>query len=828
MVDILNRRGKISCVGGNMFNKLSLKLKIVILGLLISIIPQIFVAVIIRSQNNKMTLIAEQESKHLALEDLRHIIKGVVSSMEIQNANSQKMVNHGFNVAKALYDDTGETNFGGSKDAVAWKAINQYTKEETNVSLPEMYVGNVWLGQYYDDADFVPIVDQVQNLVGGTCTVFQRMNDQGDMLRVATNVKKLDGTRAIGTYIPQTNPDGSANPVIEAILKGEIYRGKAYVVNAWYITVYAPIYDEDQNIVGVLYVGVKQKEFAMIRDSIINTVVSKKGYVYVLDTEGHYVVSKGGKRDGELIIDAKDSDGNYFIQDIISKALKLKSGEVSYIRYPWKNAEDTEAMYKTVCYTYYEPWGWIIGAGAFENELFEVGQKLKSISKQASIVQLLIIVIVLILSCLIWLALSSKITQSLMNVVGSIAKVTKSVNIAASEIASSSQKMAEGTTEQAANIEEASAMLREMSSMTQQTSDNSSESNKLALIVSDEASSGGKSVDKMADAINEIKKSADQTAKIIKTIDDIAFQTNLLALNAAVEAARAGEAGKGFAVVAEEVRNLAQRCAEAAKNTTELIEQSRSHSERGVVVVGEVGSALGGIVDGINKVASLISEVSSANSEQSSGINQIDASVTQMNQLTQSNAANAEESAAASYELSSQADELATTVDVLNALILGSDKEIKLPQDSEISSSPANYDSKFVDNSPSYNDIPMTQEFEASMHETDNADSFENIVMDESVVEDIPMTEEPSITPDIPMDTEEPEDTPIETEQQESEVQVSETSAAEDLENIMGDEIAMNQASPTGTNDTVIADTATQVDIIDKTDIPTDTDDNFV
>jgi methyl-accepting chemotaxis protein len=176
---------------------------------------------------------------------------------------------------------------------------------------------------------------------------------------------------------------------------------------------------------------------------------------------------------------------------------------------------------------------------------------------------------------------------------------------------------------------------------------------------------------RMGHAITKIKGSSDQTAKIIKTIDEIAFQTNLLALNAAVEAARAGDAGKGFAVVAEEVRNLAQRSAEAAKNTAALIEESQQNANDGVAVSNEVGGILAQIVESVQKLTQLIGEVSAASDEQSKGILQIGTAVTEMDKLTQSNAANAEESASASEELAAQAKELGDMVEVLVGIVKG-------------------------------------------------------------------------------------------------------------------------------------------------------------
>jgi methyl-accepting chemotaxis protein len=240
---------------------------------------------------------------------------------------------------------------------------------------------------------------------------------------------------------------------------------------------------------------------------------------------------------------------------------------------------------------------------------------------------------------------------------------------AAGQVATSAQSLSQGATEQAASLEETSASMEEMASMTRQNAENSQSAASLMNDVDAKVQGSNQALGDMVASMASIQASSQQVAKIIKTIDEIAFQTNILALNAAVEAARAGEAGMGFAVVADEVRNLAQRSAQAARDTATLIEESIAKAEAGNVKVGQVSTAIAAITDSVSQVKNLVDGVSVASRQQSQGIDQVSQAIAQMEKVTQTTAATAEESAAASEELNAQAEGVTHVVSQLELLV---------------------------------------------------------------------------------------------------------------------------------------------------------------
>ncbi|MBN2247496.1 MAG: hypothetical protein JW733_02220 [Coriobacteriia bacterium] len=297
-------------------------------------------------------------------------------------------------------------------------------------------------------------------------------------------------------------------------------------------------------------------------------------------------------------------------------------------------------------------------------------------SGSAKLLSIIMVVAGVVLAVVLSFVITRSITGPIGRVIAGLTAGAEQVTAASLQVSQASQQLASGASEQASSLEETSSSLEEMSSMTRQNAANSRQADGMARETRVAAGKGLDVMREMGLAIGKIKESTDSTAKIIKTIDDIAFQTNLLALNAAVEAARAGEAGKGFAVVAEEVRNLSQRSAEAAKSTAALIEASQVNADGGVGVAAEVSKLLEDIAGSVDKVTNLMSEVAAASEEQAQGIDQVNTAVSQMDRVTQGNAANAEESASASEELSAQARELYDMVGALRRIVGGAKSKV--------------------------------------------------------------------------------------------------------------------------------------------------------
>lgn len=652
-----------------MHKRLSLKVRLITIGTLLAIIPLSLITGITLWQFATTLQVATTETDKLASNALTQIAEGVYNICQTQQETIEMELNNAIHVAEDVIARNQGLNLN-NQEMVKWKAVNQFTKESQSLTLPQMQVGNQWLGQHTNPNAKAPVVDELMRLLDTTCTVFQKMPD-GSMLRVATNVTKLDGKRAIGTFIPHIMKDQSKNPVVKTLLAGETFRGRAFVVNKWYLTVYKPVKNESGQIIGAIYVGIPQEKVPSLRKAVLNIKVGESGYVFVINKEGTYIISKNGQRDGENILEAQDADGEFMVKEIVRKASALSPLETAIHRYNWINPGEELPREKVTAIRYFEKWDWIIGAGGYSDEFYTSTHKIQSMRDQSYWIFGILGLSSILISIFVWLITAGRIGYNLNNASTQLAQGAMQVSQAASLVTENSQMLAEGTTEQAASIEETTASITDLSNTTSNNAEQAGEASKMADKASDLAEHGVDKMVQLCEAMNRIHNFSNETAKTLKVIDEIAFQTNLLALNAAVEAARAGEAGKGFAVVAEEVRSLAIRAAEAAQSTQNTIQQSVGFAQNGVNLSAEVNEALTQIASEIEKTATFIGEISSSSKEQAFGLNQIKVALDQIDIVVQRNAASAEESASAAEELNDQVTTTNSVITNLNRLIQG-------------------------------------------------------------------------------------------------------------------------------------------------------------
>lgn len=520
------------------------------------------------------------------------------------------------------------------------------------------------------------MVDEISRDLSIVATIFVKENN--DFKRVLTSIKKDDESRAVGTFL------GDKSAAFPFVSKGEKFIGRADILNKTYITGYEPLKSSTGEIIGILFVGIPLSKVNEIIAKEINlslktfsllVIILLAVFSFITLKFVHHYISKPisscvdiadnlakGNTDIQVEVISKDELG-LLVQSMANMVLSLKKmyQDTQYlsensIKGNLNSRADISKHhgdYRKIICGFNDTLDAIINP---LNETMSVMQRLAEKDLTARVrsdfngdFELL----------------KNNINLAAEHLEEAIIQVDETVEHiyqATGHIKTSSQVLAEASTKQAASLEEISSSLVEISALTNNNAEHSKQGIKLTDQAVHSVDESSLSMNNMNDAMDTILKSSQETGKIIRTIDEIAFQTNLLALNAAVEAAHAGEAGKGFAVVAEEVKNLALRSAEAAKNTNELIDEAGKNSQKGFSYVEKVTESFSLIQENIQKVKTIVLEITSFSEEQARGVNQINIGMNELNKITQQNAANAEESASTSNELQKLADTLLNLV----------------------------------------------------------------------------------------------------------------------------------------------------------------------
>ncbi|WP_222263903.1 methyl-accepting chemotaxis protein [Modestobacter marinus] len=540
---------------------------------------------------------------------------------------------------------------------VAWDARNQVTSQVTPVVLPRMVVGGTWLGQNADPAVRTPVVDQVAELVGGTVTIYQRMNEAGDMLRVATTVVGTSGSRAIGTYVPATGTDGAPDPVVAAVLAGETRSGTALVAGSWSVTEHQPLLDAAGRVIGMIDVAPAQAGPPALRAAVTDAAVGEHGSVSVLGgtgaLAGTVLVSRHGTADGDVLLGATDADGTAYVEEIVTAARELDPGEQATVTY-----RDAATGAHTVQLAYHRPWDWVIAVDAQDSDLTGPVERLEE--GRSSMLTALVVTAVLLgvaTSAVAWWTarrlteplrvldrhlveiadgggdLTRRLDDSTPDEVGELART---VDRFVEKVAGTVRDVAVcagALADTAAGVARVADGLGERATRNR---DQTRDAHRAAAEISSGVGSAAAGAEQMGSAIREIARSASdashvgqgavelaartetaiaalgtssaEISDVVKVITAVAEQTNLLALNATIEAARAGEAGKGFAVVATEVKELAREASRASEEIHRRVQSIQVDTSAAVGSIGQIVGVIREMTDHQTTIAGAVEE----------------------------------------------------------------------------------------------------------------------------------------------------------------------------------------------------------------------------
>ncbi|WP_416761065.1 Cache 3/Cache 2 fusion domain-containing protein [Roseateles sp. So40a] len=530
-------------------------------------------------------------------------------------------------------------------------------------------------------------VDRFTRLTGGNATIFARKGTD-DFIRITTSVKKEDGSRAVGTTLAR---DGAP---FAKLSTGETYIGPATLFKVPYMTRYSPIKDASGKVVGILYIGFDmrglQQELVKMADAV---KLYETGGLYLLDpgkTPADALLRAHPRSQGKKLSEVMPAEqAEQYVKTLVDDAdgvlekVQAVYGEKYTDAFAvarksqatgwWVVAEASRAQALAAHNTtLWVLWGLmlatvvLLGLGVTWMLGRWVGRPLAELNAAVEAVaagDLTRPVQVLQQDDLGALAAGvERMRQQLARTINEVRQASDSIGTASAEVAAGSRDLSARTEQSASHLQETASALEELASSMSQTAASAAQAHQLVGESDKAAQRGGSVVAQVVTTMDEISAASRQIGDIIGTIDSIAFQTNILALNAAVEAARAGEQGRGFAVVAAEVRQLAQRSAEAAKQIKGLITASGERVESGAKLVGDTGDAMRDIVSSVKRVTDIIGEISTASREQSQGVSRINGAVAQLDQGTQQNAALVEESTAAAESLREQAHRLVEQV----------------------------------------------------------------------------------------------------------------------------------------------------------------------
>jgi methyl-accepting chemotaxis protein len=616
----------------------------------------------------------------LTVRNLTDQIKGVESAIMVSNSDNQerkkKLIDYWLQKINSRIDIRKE-----ERDTLS--AENQVTHEKTQTQVPALYVDGVKLATN-------EFVDSLSARTDEAVTLFVRV--ESGFYRVSTSIKKPDGSRNSGTFIP------SSSAVSQALMKGEQFIGRALVAGSWYVTAYAPILKNGE-VVGSFFMGSVETSYAKIKDYLKSQKILQTGYFYILNSEGQLILHPS--KEGENVLSSSDMDGRKIFQEIINK-------KIGNIEYRWLNAETKLPQDKLAVFYYFPQMDWYVAASLNLEEA------------QAPIVRLKWILFLIATGMTSAMAIATlifgKYVAAKLVAISSVLKSSgKQVSHNSEELTHVAQSLAQATRDQASNLQQTVAAIEEIRSMIMKSLEGTGVTESLSSQMSEAAEKGQKILQNLSDKVSaiaasnellqkEMKSSHHQIERIIdvisnigektKVINEIVFQTKLLSFNASVESARAGENGRGFSVVAEEIGRLAALSGTAseeirtnleksqaevkaiidqAKTRTEsLIAESGSQISSGVEISSQCSSTFANIFQQSSQTHQAIESISHASREQTQGIEDINTAILSLDKLTQESSGSAQQVKVLAEQLQSDSNGMEAVVQKLEAFLNGS------------------------------------------------------------------------------------------------------------------------------------------------------------